>query len=184
MSKKIEFEKLAANIELTLNSNSCKTISIFNTNYKNNKLGIISNITKELKNMGQKVLLINTIYNKDSVKGDTLFINSIEEVPQVFKKIVSTENSTELKIIDLQIKREALDAVLNVLLPALKLDYDRIIISVDTPLESAESRIICSLTDATLMLIDQSTTLRSEIRKTISLLKLANANFIGYVICK
>lgn len=184
MSKKSEFEKLTTNIELALGSNSSKSISVFNTNEKDEELDIITNIASELENLGRKVLLINTIYKKNNFRRNTIFINNIEEVSQVLQEIKNNERSSRINTINLQISRESLRPVLSILLPTLKLIYDRVIIGVESPNKSADSRVICSLTDTSLMLLDQNITLRSEVRKIIELLKLANANLIGYVTCK
>lgn len=180
MMKKYELEKLATNINLILNS-SQRVVAFFNTNADVTPL-IVENLVNEMINSEQRILLIHNRYDEESSSKDTVLIRNAKEISKIIS-LLGNNPQNGLDKINLQMNSKEIKSIMKAILPTLKSMYDLVIFDIDSPLDFADSRVICNMVDGVIMLIDQPKTLRSDIRETIEVLKLANANLLGYVIC-
>lgn len=180
MMKKCELEKLATNINLILNF-SQRVVAFFNTNADVTPL-IVENLVNEMINSEQRILLIHNRYDEESSSKDTVLIRNAKEISKIIS-LLGNNPQNGLDKINLQMSSKEIKSIMKAMLPTLKSMYDLVIFDIDSPLDFADSRVICNMVDGVIMLIDQPKTLRSDIRETIEVLKLANANLLGYVIC-
>lgn len=185
-------KKLAANVCFMCQKSNSKFIAVTSSSKSEGKSTVSANLGKALADMGFCVLLVDTdiyeqsIYKRIGSGRDNNLLAALNN--QVLpEQIIQKTEFNNLYFLDAVSKVSSIPELISnnnfsVLMNTVRNSFDFVIFDTPPILSCADSSLICSFAEQTIIVARKNSTKIEDLKKTSEQLKIINVNLLGSVV--